>query len=75
MTFYRKAWDVVAWTYDADMHCPDCASARFRGQEDFDWADPDAGTVDSEGNVPHPVFVSDEGWTGLVCGTCGTFIN
>lgn len=70
----RKAWDVVAWTYDADVHCPDCAGERFAGQWDFDWTDPDAPTRDSEGNVPCPVFSSDyEG--GETCGDCHTVID
>jgi hypothetical protein len=70
MTAYgRKAWDVVAWTYDADIHCPDCAGKRFKSSGGFDWTDENAGTVDSEGNVPHPVFACDE-YEGEHCGDC-----
>jgi hypothetical protein len=64
---YRKAWTVVAWTYDADVHCWDCTESRFPAG--FDWSDPSETVTDSEGNVPCPVFASDyEG--GDVCGDC-----
>lgn len=66
-TYTRRAWDVVAWAYDADVHCPDCAEKRFNG--DFDWTDEGSLVRDSEGNVPHPVFASDE-YDGDHCGTC-----
>jgi hypothetical protein len=36
-----KAWDVVGYTYDAAIHCIECAQKRF--------ANP-AEAIDSEGN-------------------------
>jgi hypothetical protein len=56
-----KAWTVVGYTYEADLHCVGCARARF--------ADPDH-AIDSEGNPAHPIFASD--WTPSDrCGDCG----
>lgn len=67
-----KAWDIRAWTYEADIHCNDCAEKRFGyialHQEPY--------AQDSEGNEVHPVFESDEAPAeGEVCGTCGEVIS
>lgn len=61
--------NVEAYTYDADVHCINCAIARF-GQDDNGWVPIDA--EDSEGNPVGAVFDSncDEAdWAH--CGTCG----
>lgn len=62
-----KAWEVVAYTYEADYHCIECTHRNFEGHE---W-------VDREGNDIHPVFASDEGWwaESHECGTCRGLIN
>ena len=52
---------IVAYTYEADIHCWDCATAAGMAKAD---------ARDREGNSPHPVFDIDEGWKGEVCGTC-----
>lgn len=71
-TYYRKAWEVVGWTYDADVHCLDCAGERF-GVALRDESNP---PTDSEGNDVHPVFLSDiDGLTLLQCADCETFID
>ncbi len=62
-----KAWDIVGWTYEADMHCPDCAYERFGKALDDDENPPE----DSEGNEVHPVFVSDCAEETEHCGDCG----
>jgi hypothetical protein len=63
-----KAWTIVAWTYEADIHCPRCARERFG--DDIDEAEP--APEDSEGNEVRPVFASDElSEEGEYCGTCG----
>jgi hypothetical protein len=63
-----KAWDIVAWTYDADMHCPTCAERRFGAAK---LADDELPPIDSEGNEIQPVFSSDEpGDCGDYCGDC-----
>ena len=67
---------IVAYTYDADVHCPDCTERAFLiGQ--LTLARPCASDenylpmcmTDSEGNPVHPVFSTDEhGFTH--CGDC-----
>lgn len=74
--------NVIAYTYDADYHCPACAEERFRGithglePSDFQ---------DSEGNPPHPLFDTDEWFANdiyegnskatLYCGDCHEIIE
>jgi len=43
---YRKAWEVVAWTYCGAVYCPECAPAE--------------NTINEQGETPAPVFLSDE---------------
>lgn len=55
----------IAWVYEADHHCLDCAWRRF-GES---LGDPN--TVDAEGNPPHPIYSWDEAPTsGIICGDC-----
>lgn len=67
-----KAWDIRAWTYDADIHCCDCAEERFGVQG----LAPESDAVDQGGDTPKPVFESDEApeW-GESCGTCGAVLS
>ena len=61
-----KSYDVVGYTYDADIHCPKCAAKRF-SQKALD-GDTDSET-DNDGNTPKPIFADqadDES-----CGDCG----
>lgn len=64
----------IAYTYEADYHCPSCTEARF-GRDEWGWIGGDA--EDDEGNPVGAVAPWDEWWepseTGpqsLVCGTC-----
>jgi polyferredoxin len=57
-----KAWDIVAYTYDAGIHCPDCARADGMAKK---------GAIDSEGNDVHPVFASDYTDSDQCCEDCG----
>lgn len=58
----------VAYTYEADVHCPECTKERFG--KDLDNA------TDSEGNQVHPVAPWDEmSPEGEYCGTCGNEIS
>ncbi len=66
--------DPIAYTYDADYHCPGCAFARF-GQDENGFVPEDA--TDDEGNPVGAVAPWDEWWEpsekgpqSLVCGTC-----
>lgn len=47
-----KAWEIVAYAYDASLHCRECALKHFGKNPD--------GLLDSEGNEVHPIFASDE---------------
>lgn len=69
-----NATDIIGWTYDADIHCNDCALARFGAAVTlYPW---DGRAKDSEGNEPHPIFASDEcGETGEYCGDCGREVS
>jgi len=68
--------DPIAYTYEADHHCEDCAAARFGRDEHGDIT----GT-DSEGNEVGAVFETDEwynvgaGTQTLVCGDCGAELD
>ena len=66
-----KAWDILGYTYDADVHCEKCAEKRF-GKRLFDDKHP---PEDSEGNEVHPIFASDEmDPAGEVCCDCGDVV-
>ena len=70
---------VIAYTFEADVHCADCAvQAAAGGRLAADPGGP-LGTDehglpfalrDREGNPVHPVFSTDEA-EGLRCGCCG----
>lgn len=55
---------IVAWTYESDFHCPDCAYLRF-GNDLHKTT-----TVDREGNPLHPVFFHENSHRGQVCSEC-----
>lgn len=44
-TYYRKAWDIIGWTYHAEVHCKECGETLPE--------------IDPEGNERKPVFVSE----------------
>ena len=64
---------IVAYTFEADVHCPACTARRFGGikwmGDDDEHGVPERAT-DLEGNRVHPVFVTDE-HNFTHCGTCG----
>ncbi len=70
MSYGLKAWAVVAYTYDADVHCVECTGDDFHviasGQVERDEADLPR---DSEGNEVSPVFASQVEFS-LTCGDC-----
>ena len=69
MSFYRKSYEIVAWTYDADIHCDPCTRKRFS-----DYALGESFAVDSEGNPVHAVFL-DQIETPETCGDCHATIE
>lgn len=62
--------DPIAYTYEADTHCPACAKARF-GRSEAGFIAEDC--EDSEGNPVGVIAPWDEvdPAAGLYCGTCG----
>lgn len=58
-----KAWDILGYAYEADMHCLDCARKRFGPKLD------NAETEDSDGNKLAPLFASSVEQQE-VCGDC-----
>jgi hypothetical protein len=71
-------YEPIAYTYEADVHCPSCAETRF-GRDDDGWIA--SGVVDAEGNEPGAIAPWDEWQDGtdepqtLACGTCGCVIE
>lgn len=73
---------VIAYTYEADVHCPSCAKARSQalrldhnhpyaiGTPMLDECGIDYDLVDCEGNLIHPVFDTDE-HEFTACSDCG----
>lgn len=65
---------IVAYTYEADVHCVNCTNTRFgqyiRFPRDTNGIPLDS--TDREGNTIHPVFSTDEVTTTHFthCGTC-----
>jgi hypothetical protein len=74
--------DPIAYTYEADYHCPSCAFARF-GEDEHGFVPEDA--EDYEGNgvgalAPWEEWYSNDVYEGndsaiLVCGTCSFVIK
>lgn len=69
---------IIAYTYEADVHCPACSRSRFwrhrlshkpAAPHDYDRNGIDIKQVDREGNPIHPVFDIDE-HDFTHCGTC-----
>lgn len=72
--------DPIAYTFEADYHCPDCTLERFGRDSRGDIAG--EGAEDAEGNPIGAVFPWDEwfeptesGPQTLACGTCGEVIE
>lgn len=71
---------IIAYTYDADAHCVECAKKRkfkfdaahegFRQAHRRDEHGLPEFCRDSEGNPVRPIFSTDEISTPLSCGTC-----
>jgi len=55
---------IIGYTYEADVHCTDCALRRFGDSLDTD-------AQDGEGNPPSPVFSIYDLPEYMVCGDCG----
>lgn len=67
------AHDPIGYTYDADVHCPSCAIARFGQEPGRPWVVEVA--HDSEGNMVGVIAPWDEtSESGEWCGTCGAVI-
>jgi hypothetical protein len=67
---YSKSFEIVGYTYEADLHCLECTEKRFNVSIDeyTGFAGEDK-TEDREGNNLHPIFL-DQLEGGEVCGDC-----
>ena len=59
--------NIIAYTFEADYHCIPCTVKRFAyfhtgnvREEGVDWYGIYTDQVDSEGNLVHPLFSTDE---------------
>ena len=79
---------VIAYTFDADVYCPDCAALAYKKNilvPSADYHKLPLGTdehelpyalQDSEGNPVHAVFSTDDiSAEGLWCGCCGALLS
>jgi hypothetical protein len=70
--------DPIAYTYEADYHCPYCTKKRF-GVDEHGY--PPETSKDSEGNQLGALAPWDEwydigyGSQSIYCGTCGDLID
>lgn len=64
MLAFRKSYEIVGWSADADLWCNDCAHRAYG-------VSPDSAAVerDSEGNEVSPVFL-DQASSQDTCGQC-----
>lgn len=74
--------DPIAYTYEADYHCPDCAETRFGGTRRDGGYFIAEDCEDAEGNPIGIVAPWDEWWDPtyeevqtLTCGTCGAELD
>ena len=72
MHYFRKSYEVVAYTYEADEHCLDCARKAWSDQI---LDDGDIYATDSEGNPVHPVFLDQTTEETFACGTCRELVT
>ena len=67
---------IIAYTYDADVHCVCCTQMRF-AEARRDWSADEHNipyeAQDSDGNNIHPVFSTDED-NYTHCGTCDDYL-
>ena len=52
-TYGRKAWEIIGYTYEGGVYCPECV----------DYTDPTItgeSATDNRTDKPHPIFVSDK---------------
>ena len=56
-----RGTDIMGWTYDADVHCRDCARDTYGAKLDDDLNPP----TDSVGDPVHPIFAIDEDPIGV----------
>ena len=67
MSYYRKCFEVIGYTYEADVHCIECAKNRFGTS---DPTNPYLNITDNEGNSVYPIFLDSEWDSHPVCGDC-----
>lgn len=60
-----KAFDILGFSFEADLHCVECSIARF-GEAGLE---ADSEVTDSEGNTPKPIFACEASLEDY-CGDC-----
>lgn len=65
------AFRIVAYAFDAAIHCTNHTERRYGKEEGKDWVRESA--TDSEGNPVHPLFSSDQ--DGDTIASCGDNIH
>lgn len=64
---------IIAYTYEAEVHCPACTRDSFKRRKATEWVDENGISdvcEDRDGNPVHPVFSTDEhNFTN--CADCG----
>jgi len=68
---FRKCFEVIGYTYEADCHCLQCTKNRFGG----DPTEVDYERIDNEGNSIHPIFLDSEWDFPPVCEECLKLLN
>jgi uncharacterized protein YuzB (UPF0349 family) len=58
-----KAYDIIGYTYEADIHCTQCSEARFPSLANGE-------AEDGEGNPVNPIFAYMDDMTNEVCADC-----
>jgi formate-dependent nitrite reductase cytochrome c552 subunit len=76
---------IIGYTFDADAHCVACAQKHQFKYDPASLNAPDVTqndehgvpvhAVDSEGNLIHPIFETDEQIFPLYCGDCHAVIS
>ena len=68
-SFYpiRTRHDPIGYTYEAGVHCPECAFKRF-GRDENGWVPDNA--LDREGNAVWPIAPWDEVYDDEACEDC-----
>ena len=63
-----KAWEILGYTHEGAVYCPDCADSRYSRARLMGQGD---GVYDN----PAPIFASDDADSPLHCALCGAVVS